>query len=148
MSILLVLLIMQFLVNYQRNISHSSGAALSVAALNAALDSLMRDCASAPADVNMWLSREQEAIAWKTGPGVQGFSFVHNRLVRISRKLNRAGKLQAASYSTILNNVEGQFTLETSPNLVSAIVVNLHASSHDRTFSIKKTIYLHEGVIS
>lgn len=148
LSIFFVMIIMQFFSQYERDMVNSSSEAFRIACVQAALDAIVRDCASAPADLRMWPRAERESIAWKSQQGIQGFSFVHDRLVRVSKKINKAGKLQAASYSTLLNGVQGNFSITKSQGYVSALTIIVQSHVRNHIFSINKTVYLHEGVLS
>jgi hypothetical protein len=148
LSIFLVMLVLQFLSNFQRFALGRSGTALYVTSLNACIDSMSRDCASAPADTRLWISMQPDTIMWKCQQGVQGFAFDNDRLMRISRSVDGSGRLRAPAHSTLLNHVNGTFTITRSQDLVSIITITLNALYNNRVFSSNKQVYLHEGIVS
>ena len=147
LSIFIVVLVLQFLTTFERFVIGRSGAALYLTSLYAGIDSICRDCASAPANPILWKSEEPQRIIWQDEQGAQGFEFVHNTLVRVSRSLDNKGQLKAAAYSTLLHNVEGSFALHRSNNLVSSINISLTAHYRDTVMVIDKHVNLHGGLI-
>ena len=148
LSIFIVVLVLQFLVTFERFVIGRSGAALYMTSLYAGIDSMSRDCASAPANPLLWKSAQPQRIIWQDELGQQGFEFLHNKLVRVSRSIDRNGQMKAPAYSTLLHNVEGLFAVNRSNNLVSSINISLKAQYHDTVVTIDKRVNLHGGLVS
>lgn len=147
LSIFIVVLVLQFLTTFERFVVGRSGAALYLTSLYAGIDSMCRDCASAPASPSLWKNEQSQCIMWQDEQGQQGFEFVHNRLVRISRSFDSSGQLKASAYSTLLNNVEGSFAVCRSHNLITQINISLTAHYHNTVMTIDKHVHLHGGLV-
>lgn len=148
LSIFLVILVMQFLGTFERSVIARAGEALYQTCLYAGIDSIARDCSSAPADPRLWLRERPDKIMWQCEQGVLGFAFEQEKLVRISRSLDTAGLLRAPAYSTIVNNVKGSFIIHRSNDLISMIDITLRAHHRDTVLRMTKHAYLHSGAVS
>lgn len=147
LSIFLVILVLQFLTIFERFVIGRSGEALYLTSIHAGIDSIARDCASAPADPRLWTKEQPATIMWQCQSGVLGFAFEPDKLVRISRSRDKTGRLRAPARSTILNHVQGAFTIHRSQDLITMITVSFEAQYCNRIFSMNKQVCLHEGVV-
>ena len=148
LSIFLVVLVFQFLALFERLVIGRSGEALYQTSLYVCIDSIVRDCAAAPADPRLWSSEQPHKIMWQNEQGLQGFECTHGTLVRVSRSRDSSGILRAPVYSTLLHNVEGSFTVYKTNNLVSMVGIALTARYRTTVLTMNKAVYLHAGVVS
>ena len=99
-------------------------------------------------DPRLWVIEQPDKIMWQSDQGVQGFAFESEKLARISRSRDSTGRLPAPVHTTILNHVQGTFTMHRSQDLVSMITISLTAHYSNSIFSMNKQVHLHEGVVS
>ena len=148
LSILLVVLVLQFVSMFQRLVVARSGAALYLTSLYAGVDSMVRDCALAPADPRLWTYEQQNKIMWQSDYGVQGFAFDKATLMRISRSRGSDGQLKAPVYTPLVHDVQGSFVICRSRDFVATIGIVLTAHYRDNVYSMNKYVHLREGVAS
>lgn len=146
-SFFLVVIMMQFLSRTAQFILARSGESLYLASVYAGMDSMVRDCICSPADPKLWINEQPDKIMWQHGQGVLGFIFEHNKLLRVSRSRDIHGQLRSPTYSPLIHNVQGSFTINKSRGYFSIITISLTVHYGDRYWLMNKRIGLFNGVV-
>lgn len=148
LSVFLVVIVLNYMSRFERFVIGRSGRSLYLTNLYAGMDSMVRDCAAAPADPSMWTVESPDKIMWKNRIGVLGFAIEKNKLIRIFRSIDPQGRLRGTVSSMIVNDVQGFFAVEKSKKLISAVFISLTVQNQSYPYQIEKRVYLNEGVIS
>lgn len=147
LSMFMVVLVMRFFSFFALMACKNSKQAVFETSCNAGLDVLVRDCAAAPADVRRWLFMQSDLIAWKRPFGIEGFSLQNGKLIKMYRAIGDNGLLQNPAYSTLLQYVQGNFSINQSRGFVISIHISLKTNFNNQTRSIDRLVYLKEGLV-